>query len=160
MAVSKRYTLSTSTCIMILKAKCGDGHSRTPIGVSKKSPQILNIFTARINTARECAFHHMTAQMSKFYVRHLFYPANMNVRMRVSGHLNTGWTFCEQQGELRSKCSEKEKGREAQILSSCFMWWKLYSPSCLFSQQKCWERVHSSSDTCTFTWNSDKGHKI
>jgi hypothetical protein len=30
----------------------------------------------------------------------------------VSGHLNTGWTLREHQRELRSKCSEMEKGGE------------------------------------------------
>jgi hypothetical protein len=46
----------------------------------------------------------------------------MNVRMRVSGHLNAGRAFCEQQREIRSKCSEKEKGEVGDILSSQFMW--------------------------------------
>jgi hypothetical protein len=40
----------------------------------------------------------------------------------VSEHLNTGWTLCEQQMELRSKCSEMEKGGENNFLSSCIMW--------------------------------------
>jgi hypothetical protein len=30
----------------------------------------------------------------------------------LSGHLNTGWPLCEQQRELRLKCSEMEKDGE------------------------------------------------
>jgi hypothetical protein len=39
----------------------------------------------------------------------------------VSGHLNTGWTLCEQQRELRSKSGETEKGGEKKLPVCCFM---------------------------------------
>jgi hypothetical protein len=40
----------------------------------------------------------------------------------VSEPLNTGWTLCEQQRELKSKCSEWKKGGGRNFLSRCFMW--------------------------------------
>jgi hypothetical protein len=48
---------------------------------------------------------------------------------QVSGHVNTGWTLCEQNERLRSKLSETENRGAKVFLSSCFMLSKLYSPS-------------------------------
>jgi hypothetical protein len=44
----------------------------------------------------------MTAELPKFYM--------IFVLLKVSWHLNTGQILCEQQRELRLKCSEIEKG--------------------------------------------------
>jgi hypothetical protein len=50
------------------------------------SAHILNIFIEKINRTIKVRFHHTTAELSKFYVRYLFYrahtTAHMNVRMR------------------------------------------------------------------------------
>jgi hypothetical protein len=45
------------------------------------SAHILNIFIVKVNTEKY-GFHHMTVELSNFYVRYVFYRAHMIVRMR------------------------------------------------------------------------------
>jgi hypothetical protein len=68
------------------------------------SAHILNIIIEKINKTRRVRFHHMIAELSRVLRTHECAHAS------VSGNLNTGWTLCEQQRELRSKCNETEKG--------------------------------------------------
>jgi hypothetical protein len=70
------------------------------------SANILNICIVKI-TVRS-VFTTWQRNCQKFYACYLFYAAHMNVRMRQY----TGRTFCEQQRELRPKCSEMETDGE------------------------------------------------
>jgi hypothetical protein len=57
------------------------------------------------------SFHHMTAQLSRVLRTILVLScAHRSAHASVSGHLNTGWSFCDQQRELTWKCSRIQKG--------------------------------------------------
>jgi hypothetical protein len=94
----------------------------------------LNIFIQKLNRARKARFSPHDSGTVAVLRKILVLPsAHECAHASVSGHLDTGWTMCEQQRELRSKCNEIEKnicrrGRRV-FLSSCFMWWNLYSLS-------------------------------
>jgi hypothetical protein len=71
-------------------------------------------------------FDHMTVELSHFYLRYalsiLWKESRLKCVATLSWHLNTGGTLCEQHRELRSKCSEIEKGGGRNFLNSRFMW--------------------------------------
>jgi hypothetical protein len=70
----------------------------------------LNIFTEKQNRAgrlRVSAHDSGTVEVLRKML--VLSTAHECAHASVSGHLNTGWIFCEQQRELMSRCSEIEK---------------------------------------------------
>jgi hypothetical protein len=74
---------------------------------------VLNIFSEKISRARRLLFSsHDSGTVGVLRTMLVLACAHDRAHASVSEHLNTGWTLCEQQRELRSKCSEMEKGVE------------------------------------------------
>jgi hypothetical protein len=69
----------------------------------------------------------------------------MTVRLKcvatLSGHLNTGWTLCEQQREYSERWGENLLSSSSHVVKT------VLSELCLFLQQRCSQCVHSFSDT-------------
>jgi hypothetical protein len=67
----------------------------------------------------------VSAGLSQFcmqYVSHILWKeSHLRCVATFSGHLNTRWTLCEQERELRSKCNEVEKsgGKTFWVTVSC-----------------------------------------
>jgi hypothetical protein len=98
--------------------------SRPCIECPRMFAHILNIFIEKINGARRVWFSPHDSRTVKVIRSVLILSSTHEcANATVSGHLNTGWILCEQQRELRSKCSKMEKVGEGgrDFLSSCFM---------------------------------------
>jgi hypothetical protein len=80
----------------------------------RMSAHILNIFNEKINRARRVRFSpHDSGTVNVLRTTRIVNSVEgITPQMwgTLSGHLNTGWTLCEQERELRSKCSEMETG--------------------------------------------------
>jgi hypothetical protein len=86
----------------------------------------LNIFVENINRSTRIQFSTHESGIFEIVPTILVAPrahdsAHECAHASVSGNLNTGLTLCERQRELRSKCSQMEKGEEKNFLISCFM---------------------------------------
>jgi hypothetical protein len=79
----------------------------------RMSAHILSIFIEKINRARRVWFSpHESGTAKVLHTILGLSSTHESAHASVSGHVNTRWTLCEQQRELRSKCSEMEKGGE------------------------------------------------
>jgi hypothetical protein len=79
----------------------------------RMNAHILNIFIEKINRGRRVRFSpHDSRTVRVLRMILVLLSAHNCVHASVARHLNTGCTLCKQQRELRSKCSEIEKGDE------------------------------------------------
>jgi hypothetical protein len=75
------------------------------------SEHILNIFIEKINSFRRVRFSpHDSGTVKVLRTILALSIEHECAHAPVSGHTNAGWTLCEQQRQLRSKCSEMERG--------------------------------------------------
>jgi hypothetical protein len=75
------------------------------------SAHILATFIQKTNKARRVRFLPLDSGTVEVLSTILVLSSiHERAHASVSGNLNMGWTFCEQQRELRSKCSAMENG--------------------------------------------------
>jgi hypothetical protein len=84
---------------------------------SRLRAYILNIFIEKINIARRVRFSPHDSGTVEVLLTILVLSSSHDCAHEcayasISGHLSTGWTLCEKQTELRSKCNELVEGGE------------------------------------------------